>query len=351
MRRLIPLIAGVSFLSFTALASAQVVRSSAKPTSRPVARPAAAQPADTPEPTMEEIKKSFDEGKYQDTLKMLGRVLPLKGKAAAGFDRYELLVLKGETHLRLTQNPNAAAAFGDAADEAEKNGSSEDKDKGGLSEKAAVARATQMIIKRSKGTDFTPKTRKGGKAEPINIADPAQRKTAIAALLADEKSAVEGKISAGLKAKSLPPIAESLDAAKRLASLELAATGGIEGTKKAIHDLGQRGRTLLGEALEKSERDVDEINKNANKIVRRNQLVTTASGVTINQVVSRRYGLHGNDAQVLKKAMDFSVQVGRSAKDLAGAVGDDAESDDLLKRAENLHERAEKTLKADYSDV
>src|SRR5688500_1419433 len=49
----------------------------------------------------EDIKAAYEKGDYQETLRLLGRVLALKGKAADPYDRYELLLMRAESHLKL----------------------------------------------------------------------------------------------------------------------------------------------------------------------------------------------------------------------------------------------------------
>src|SRR5687767_5440027 len=63
-------------------------------TTRPATtRPAgAARPA--PLPTEAEIRAAFDRGDYRGALEQLSRVLGRKDKAVAGYNRYELTLLK-----------------------------------------------------------------------------------------------------------------------------------------------------------------------------------------------------------------------------------------------------------------
>ena len=60
-------------------------------------------------------RAAFDAGDYPAAVGLAAKLLALKGDAAAGYDRHELFVLKGEGHLRLKQFKNAADAFAAAA--------------------------------------------------------------------------------------------------------------------------------------------------------------------------------------------------------------------------------------------
>ena len=54
-------------------------------------------------PTVSDIRDALDEGEHPRALQLASRALAAKGEAAKGYDRYELLVLKGETQLRMKQ--------------------------------------------------------------------------------------------------------------------------------------------------------------------------------------------------------------------------------------------------------
>ena len=66
-------------------------------------------------PTRTEMREAFDAGDYPRTLQQVARALAVKGDAARDYDRYDLLILKAEAHLRLKNTAAAAAAFDEAA--------------------------------------------------------------------------------------------------------------------------------------------------------------------------------------------------------------------------------------------
>src|SRR4051812_7735182 len=71
-------------------------------------------PVATAAPTMAQVRESFAAGQYQPTLRSIADCLALKGQAAEGYDRYELLTLKGECLIQLKSAAYAANAFEDA---------------------------------------------------------------------------------------------------------------------------------------------------------------------------------------------------------------------------------------------
>ena len=134
---------------------------SAAPDAAP-GKPAAKAPEKAPAqpeplPTVEEVRKLVEDGNVPDAMRHLNRLLALRGKAAEAYDKYELLTLKGDAHLRLRANEAAAVAFKQAA------GETDDK------VKEAAARATEQLIRRSRNLAYTPrKGAKGRPAEPID---------------------------------------------------------------------------------------------------------------------------------------------------------------------------------------
>src|SRR5688572_16812533 len=75
----------------------------------------AAAAADAAAPTPEDVKAAYEKKDYKETLRLVGRVLSLKGRAAEGIDRYEMLVLKAESHLKMKATTNAIQSLEEAA--------------------------------------------------------------------------------------------------------------------------------------------------------------------------------------------------------------------------------------------
>src|SRR5213082_2469147 len=96
-------------------------------------------------PSAEQLHQMFNQGNYADVLKQLRAVLALKD--APGYDQYDLLTLKGETLLRMKVDTEAADSFRDAAKIAKSP------------DQASLARATELLLRRSHNEAYTPKQR------------------------------------------------------------------------------------------------------------------------------------------------------------------------------------------------
>jgi hypothetical protein len=308
------------------------------------AKPAPPPPAAPSDPnallSQAQIQALFDAGNYTETLKALARVLPLKGKAGAEYDRYKLLLLKAETHAKLKMQAPAIQALNDAASETDDEPARQN------------ARALAQLIKRSKGFLFTPKPpKKGGKPPaPIDVTDPIARKLALRAMLDEELARVAPKVKAALEESSLPPIASAIEAAAAVRELEVGVTGSDENSKAMVADLGVRGRELVTKALEKMSKRVDEITRDANQTVRERFPVVSANGVRSIQERVRRRGLkHGEDRE-LKELINQLPPIAKSGRELIAATGGKkSEGEAFAETCSELSKRAKKTLEADYS--
>lgn len=307
------------------------------------AKPAPAAPAapvaDDALPSAEEIRKLFEKGEYNETLRALARVLPLKGKAAVGYDRHALLLLKAETHVQLKRSAAAVQALQDAADAAEDPTA------------AAEARATALLFKRSKQFVFTPRPPKRGKLPaPIDVSDPANRKAALEAMLEEELSKVMPKVDNAAAGRTLPPIGAAMTQVQEIRYLELAATGSDGKTAALVNQLGERGNSLMSKGLEKMSKRVDEITALANETrVIRKPARTARGGTVVREEVHRR-GLKGNEAKELKQVIEACPPIAKTAQELAVAMGGrKADAQALVDRAADLHERATRTLNDRYA--
>ena len=156
-----------------------------------------------PLPTPEQLHKLFNDGQYQPLLQKLVRVLQLKGTAAQGYDRIDLLMLRGEVFLRLKQQPKAIESFDAALTEIAAADPKSPVDP----KVAAVARATELLVKQSKQYVYTPKTMKVGvPSQPVSVLDMAQRKAGFAALLADMTADLTPKAKAAKSANRWCPL-------------------------------------------------------------------------------------------------------------------------------------------------
>lgn len=290
-------------------------------------------------PTVDEIQALFDKGDYSETLKQLSRLLSLKGKAAEGMDRYTLLMLRGESHLRLKANSAATQALAEAAKAAPDD------------EAAAKARALAILVKRSKNLVFTPKVAAGGKAASggIDLTDPKRRPDAFNALYEGERAARKPVLTAADKAKTLPPIAKAMKAAAELRDLELAATGNDHESAAALDRLVQRATKLMAKGLDDAARRVEAIADRANQLI---EVTERTNNGTRRR--TRRRGLDSDDTKELKNIVETCRKVFESSKELAEGFGqeDDVERfADLQEQAEDVGQRAQDVRVDDYSDA
>ena len=303
------------------------------------AAPATAQATQAPVPTMDQIQKHFDGGDYRGTLAEVSKALSLRGQAAEGLDKYDLIVMRGECELRMKQAEPAAASFHQAIRQT--------KDE----QQAADARATELLIRKSRQLVYTPRVLgKGEKSEPIDIVDPKSRKSALRALYTDELAQVTPRIDAARKGASLTVIAQAARSIKdhELATLDRAAHGTVDDTRKTVSDLKDRVQELTSKALEKLARRTDEISAMANETIRTEAPVRQGGGGIGQQEFIRRRGLTGQDSQELRSIIQTTGQIAAATQELVSALGEKSDADDLLEQANEVRQRADKALRADY---
>ena len=305
----------------------------AAPADEPVARPAAPQPLPLPSP--EEVRKLLSAGDAQGAMKQINRLLALRGKAAEGFDRYELLTLKGDAHLKLKANEAALASFRQAG------AATEDP------QQQAVARATELLIKRSKNQAYTPKkAARGGKAEPIDITDPDSRQKALAALFVDEVAPLVPKVEAAKDARTVAPMITAMAAAREVQFLERAANGSADQVGGMIEALATAGEEMLGKVVERATKRVDRITALANETEQIRQVIPTSSGSYRTVLVPARRGIKSNDVVELKNVIDACDEVVAQARAMAEARGGDEDAvEDLTDSAEDLKVHVQRMLR------
>ena len=333
MRPIVPCIVAAVFLgALPALAQDAAPRRAADPA--PHAAGSAADKAE-PLPTVEDIRKLLNAGDAPGALKGVNRLLLLRGKAAEGYDKYELLSLKGDVHLKMKATDAASAAFRQAA------AATEDP------QHQAVARATELLVKRSKNLAYTPKkVARGGKAEPIDVVEPESRAKALAALFVDEVAPLMPKVEAAKAANSVVPMIKAMAAAREVEFLERAANGSSDQVTGVIHALGEEGEAMLGKVVEKATKRVDRITTLANETEHVRQTVPTSSGGFRTAIIPKRRGIKNDDVRELKTIIDGLDEVVAQANALTEARGGDGEAvEDLVDSAEDLKVHVQRMLR------
>lgn len=312
---------------------------SAAPDAAP-GKPAAKAPEKAPAqpeplPTVEEVRKLVEDGNVPDAMRHLNRLLALRGKAAEAYDKYELLTLKGDAHLRLRANEAAAVAFKQAA------GETDDK------VKEAAARATEQLIRRSRNLAYTPrKAAKGQPAEPIDLVDPESRHRALAALFVDEMAPVLPKVEAAKDAKTVAPMIAAMAAAREMEYLELAANSSADQINGMVEGLKEQGKTMLEKVVEKATKRVDRITERANETENVKQIIPNSRGGYRTVLIPKRRGVDRDDITELKGIIDACDEVMAQARALAAATGgEEEEVEDLLDGADDLKVHVQRMLR------
>ncbi|MDB5294634.1 MAG: hypothetical protein JWO31_617 [Phycisphaerales bacterium] len=335
----------------TALPCAAGAPAPSEPAPGPDTRPAGVRaPATQPAaaellPTAGDLQGLFDRGDYPTLLRQLPKVLLLRGRAATAYDRYALLLLKAETHLRMKTFGPAAAAFRDAAVAADDPA------------KAAYAAAVELLLKRSPNATYQPGPTKKVKPATIDVTDPDARKAALAALLVDELTAAAPGIEAAMLGGTPAELVEAVRVLGRLDVLDRAAEVGDE-AKRSVADLRSRGAAHVARRLEQLKARHDEARDSATGRVRSPAPVAGPNAAGLSGAkrfggmgrgaeprVARR-GLSAEDVRDLKEIVSVCEQLAPPNRRLTdpAAAGAAPELRALSDTAEQLGRAASQTL-------
>jgi effector-binding domain-containing protein len=277
-------------------------------------------------PSTSEIKQAFDEKQYPQVLQKLNRVLILKGKAAQAYNRHELLVIKGETHLRMKAMPAAAAAYAEASKEAPDGPA------------AATDIAIEQLFRKSTATlAYQPKAKdpsdKTKTLPPIDILEADSRKKAIAALFIDELAATEAVVKAARQAKSVTQILQALPAIRNVRWIEMAATGKDEKSKVMVGDLATKAKTLLETALKEMKQTIDDIERSAMEVTVAHTPVTDKqSGKILYFKNEYRYrGPNNRQVSTVQEVLTTCSKIYESCDEMGGSLGTTGKEFDAVK--------------------
>lgn len=286
-------------------------------------------------PTIAELQEKLKAGKTAEVLTSVTKLLALRGDAAKAYDRSDLFSLRGEATLRNKTIPPAADAFASAAKEATDP------------KKKAIARGTEILLRKSKTTGYTPKpqartaagpsTRPTG---PIPIIEEEDRKQALAALYTDEMTVLEPKLKAAGAGNTLIPVIEVARSLSDLGAIEMAGTGANEQTKTVGGNLGKHAHTLIKDGLTAMTDRTEKIWQSASKT----QRVEDQYNTTFNMA-----GLTSIDANNLKDVIATSEKILVVATQLGEATGSEELKADGP-AAEKIRDRAKEVLTFDYAN-
>ena len=173
-----------------------------------------------PLPTPADLGEMFKAGQYRVCLQQIARVLQLTGDAAKPYDKYALLLLRGDCLLHLGDKATAMMAYAET-------------EKSPNVAQAAEARAMTLLLRRSSGTMFTPPA--GGEA--LDLLDPPNRKKGMTLLFEDGFKGAQPEIRRALESDSLVPSIDLIPRLRDLYALEKTGTGtDARGTRPRADD-------------------------------------------------------------------------------------------------------------------
>jgi hypothetical protein len=278
-----------------------------------------------PAPTQDELKQLFDAGNYKDLLPKLSKALAVKGPDAAQYDKYQLLIMKGEASLQTHSKQAASDAFKQAGAAATKP------------EDAANALGTAELIRQANGAlKYVPKAKpaKGEKPEAIDIVDASSRKLALSALETDMAAKVKPRVDAAVAGNSLPNIMTMVmdKDLVDLKNVELAASGATPDTTQMVGDLGAHASSLMDGALDKM---VDEIKSDVEAVNKRNgtnEPTRAGAGnaaMTVNQFLQDMNSINTN----AKAISDYATS-------MKGMFGDGTDLKPVLEKSAEVQKAA-----------
>lgn len=259
-------------------------------------------------PTTDDIRTLYEQGNYPRALQQLSRALAVKGKAAKDYDRYELLVLKAETHLRMENSSAAVTAFDEAAVVAR-------------DDKAAVlARAMAALVRRSKNLIYTPPATKGQAApDSIDVTDKTRRTAAFASMYNDARPRVEAQVKLADQSGELPAILDVLRSLRDLRDLEVAATDNDAASSRLAKGLTGKARSLMARAVAEMADTGASIEEVASRVYEDVRPAKGSSYITGSGYV----GLNTSDANTLRQIAADCARIARIAGDLISTFGSD----------------------------
>jgi hypothetical protein len=300
--------ASLSATSLSLLVAILITAGSASAAPKPGAKPAPAPAAGHSVPTPGDVRELFEKGDYAQALRQATIALSAKGSAAAP-DRYELLVLKGESQLRLKSNKDAAEAFDDASRCAKDDS------------EAALAMSMAELARRAKGAVYTAPAKKGEAARTFDITVRERRPAAFAAMFEESRPKVAAEVRAARGSGKLPAMFDAFRTLRDLRALELAATGADTQAAAFAADLTERAAELMARAVSEMGKTVEAV-KTAT--LRAYDLSVQAKGGVSNDNLALLRQVAGDCDRIAAVAADLRKVFPGLAPDALRAVGADA---------------------------
>lgn len=257
----------------------------------------AASSANALPPTPVQIQEKFKSGDYRATLLGISQALALKPGSDEGYDRFALLMLKGECLIQLNISDYAAHAFEDA------RAATNDP------QKIAVARANELIALKSPVLKYVPRT--GTNREPIDIKAQASRLVAMNALRVDMLFQNRALIDSAKGGENLEPLLKLLPALRGITSLEITTTGDFSAIRPMLVEMGNHARKLINAELNTLRARVEGLNAAASELYGSDDQISPR-------------GLYSRERQELASMTDYVRQIesaGREGRRIAIVLG------------------------------
>jgi hypothetical protein len=180
-----------------------------------------------------DAQRAHADGDYREALRHIAQAMS-SGQLSVE-QRYSLLMLRGDTLLRLGERMLASNTFNQAA-----NLHPDVRE-------TALARAMAELARRSPNNQYRPET--GPTLEPIDIVSPDSRPQAFAALFADTLASLRPRVRAALRADTLPPTIALIQPVIDMGAMEYQATGAADETRQILTELGDHARVLMSREI------------------------------------------------------------------------------------------------------
>ncbi|MEZ0268089.1 MAG: hypothetical protein ACAI43_25475 [Phycisphaerae bacterium] len=276
-------------------------------------------------PTPAQIQEKYAAADYRGALAGIAQALALKPGSDEGYDRYALLMLKGECLVQLGSQSLAADAFEDAREATDHLG------------RAAAAKANEIVLRKALAFKYVPKT--GTDKNAIDIKPADGRLRAMNALRADLLAQNKVQIGTAAQAGNLEPLLKLMPVLRQIATLEIGATGDLVQSRPMLVELGTHARTLIVAELRRCRMEVEAMNGAANE-------------VWVNDDQVGRRGLYTKERRELAGTGDYVRRIEETAREgrriarLLGGAADAweqivADSGDLVTRIDIILKRVD----------
>jgi hypothetical protein len=273
-----------------------------------------------------EARKAFDTGAYRQALTEISKGLSVIAPEPTPDEKYQLLMLRGESLLRMGEWAYARDAFNTAT-----NATTD-------LPKAARAKASAVLIVLAGGAVYQPA---GGAAEPIPIVPQDARRRAMRAAFQDLRDRHMPAIQRALEDDTLPPMLELVPRLGDMFVLELTSQGEATQTSQILRAFGEHARKLMDKELRRIRSRVASLDELANSLVE--------SDRTWGSRLDRR-GLRTAERADLQELTEYTARIrnaalhGRRIVTSFGLEGEDwdsvlANADEVLDQARTTWER------------